>query len=194
MQPYGVILAGGPAARFGGCDKAQAVLDGRSLLAHVSGRLGPQVGTLALNTNGATETDLPKVPDTVSGFLGPMAGILAGLEWAAGHGGESIVTVPVDSPFLPCDLVPRLLLAAELAGADLAMARAGGQPHPTFGLWPIRLRQALRAELASGPRRVRPFAEAQGAGYADFPADGAFFNINTAADLACAEAMLRREG
>ena len=116
-QPLGVILAGGQALRMGGVDKAMLPLGGKTLLDHVIARLDPQVGSLALNANGDASRfrryPMPVIGDSVDGFVGPLAGVLAGLDWAAAQGAETIVTVAADTPFFPFDLVPRLLLAAE---------------------------------------------------------------------------------
>ena len=99
-----------------------------------------------------------------------------------------MVTAAVDTPFFPGDLVPRLALAAESASGGVALARSGGNDHPTFGLWPVGLRGALRGFLQSGEKaRVRTFADMQGATRADFPDDGAFGNLNTLDDLARAD-------
>jgi len=204
-QPLGVILAGGLASRMGGGDKALLTLGGRPLLAHVIERLEPQVAALALNANGDAARfarfGLPVLPDTVAGYAGPLAGVLAGLDWAAEQGGDSIVTAAADTPFFPCDLVPRLLLAGEGAAHPLALAataQPGGEPRlqPTFGLWPVALREVLREALLRGERKVRLWAEAQGARVAVFPqvAFDPFFNINTADDLEQARAILARGG
>lgn len=200
-QPVGVILAGGLASRMGGGDKALLDLGGRPLLAHVVERLQPQVAALALNTNGEPARfegfHLPLLPDSVSGHPGPLAGVLAGLDWAAGQGAESLVTAAADTPFLPCDLVPRLLLAGEGMAHPLVLAatrRADGGTdlHPTFGLWPVTLREVLRSALGRGVRKVRAWAEEQGARPAVFATAGGdpFFNVNTPDDLARARAIL----
>ncbi|MBN9890062.1 molybdenum cofactor guanylyltransferase MobA [Salipiger abyssi] len=195
-QPFGVILAGGLATRMGGGDKASLMLGGQSLLSHAVERLEPQVAGLALNANGDparfAATGLRVLSDPLSGHPGPLAGILAGLDWAAAEGGDTVVSVACDTPFFPCDLVPQLLLAAEGMGAPLALAASRGRRHPVFGLWPVSLRGALRAALERGERKVAAFAEAHGGREAAFPAPGLdpFFNINTPADLAEAEAVL----
>jgi len=189
MRIFGTILAGGQGRRMGGADKALIPLAGRPLIAHAIDRLEPQVERLALSANGdparLARFGLPVLPDQ-SISQGPLSGLLAALDWAAPLGATHLVTAPTDAPFLPPDLTPRLLLAG-----DLALARSGGNDHPTFGLWPVALRDALRAFLASGAKTsVRAFADAQGAARADFPQDGAFTNVNTPQDLATAEARL----
>ena len=121
--------------------------------------------------------------------LGPLSGILSGLRWAAEQGADALVSAPVDAPFLPGDLTPRLILAAD--GPGLAIASAGGRLHPTFGLWPVTLGPALEDFLASGAKpKVMDFTAAHHAAIADFPDDGAFANLNTPQDLAAAEALL----
>jgi molybdopterin-guanine dinucleotide biosynthesis protein A len=198
--PVGVILAGGLAARMGGGDKCLAPLAGRRLIDHVTARLAPQVAALALNANGDparfAALGLPVIADPVPDRPGPLAGLLAGLDWAAGLGVAALVSVPGDTPFLPRDLVARLQAAAGPAGVAIAASPdAAGRlrAHPVCGLWPVALRGTLRAALAAGARRVLPWAEAQGARFAAFDAGppDPFFNVNTPADLAAAEAALR---
>ena len=198
-QPLGVILAGGQATRMGGGDKGRLRLGGRSLLAHVMDRLDPQVAGLALNANGDAarfaDLGLPVVADSVDGFAGPLAGVLAGLDWAAEQGAETIVTAAADTPFFPCDLVPRLLLAAEgmphpLAQAGTPDPRRGLARHPTFGLWPVALRDDLRQELQDGVRKVVLWTDRHDGRIAEFPDEAAFFNVNTPDDLARAEAKI----
>ncbi|MEO0666340.1 MAG: molybdenum cofactor guanylyltransferase MobA [Pseudomonadota bacterium] len=198
-QPLGVILAGGQATRMGGGDKGRLRLGGHSLLAHVIERLDPQVAGLALNANGDAarfaDLRLPVVADSVDGFAGPLAGVLAGLDWAAEQGAETIVTAAADTPFFPCDLVPRLLLAAEGMAHPLALAgtpdpRRGLARHPTFGLWPVALRDDLRQALQDGVRKVVLWTDRHDGRIAEFPDEAAFFNVNTPDDLARAEAMI----
>ncbi|MEM8578786.1 MAG: molybdenum cofactor guanylyltransferase MobA [Pseudomonadota bacterium] len=198
-QPLGLILAGGRATRMGGGDKGRLRLGGRTLFDHVLDRIAPQVAGLALNANGdASRFDdlgLPILPDSVGDFPGPLAGVLAGLDWAAGQGADTIVTVAADTPFFPEDLVPRLLLAAEGMAAPLALAASAEDGrtlrHPTFGLWPTALRDDLRAALAAGTRKVVAWTDPHGARAAVFPSGAVdpFFNVNTPDDLARAEAL-----
>lgn len=189
----GVILAGGQARRMGGRDKAFLELGGRRLANRAADRLGPQVAGLAIASNApADRFDLPGVtvlPDGDRAGMGPLAGIAAGLDWAAARGAGALVTVAVDTPFFPADLVARLGAAAQANGAALAESATG--LHPTFGLWPVACRGRLADYLQGGGRRVRPFAESIGAVPVRF--DGApdpFFNVNTPEDLAQAERML----
>ncbi|OYU19549.1 MAG: molybdenum cofactor guanylyltransferase [Rhodobacteraceae bacterium PARR1] len=192
MRIFGVILAGGAGRRMGGADKATLRLAGRSLAAHAVDRLEPQVERLAISANGdparLSALGLPVLADAQS--QGPLSGVLSALDWAAPLGATAVVTAAVDTPFFPGDLVPRLILGSDPSG--IALARSGGNDHPTFALWPVGLRDDLRAFLASRAKAsVRAFADARGAGRADFPEDGAFMNLNTPDDLSRAEALIR---
>ena len=193
MRLFGIILAGGQARRMAGADKALAPLSGQPLLSHVLARFAPQVEALALSANRDPTRfaafGLPVLPDAAS--HGPLSGILAALQWAAPLGATAVISVPVDGPFLPPDLVPHLCLAAGPDGPALAASPNG--LHPTFGLWPVSLAPALAAFLASGAKaRVRDFAAAHGAGTAHFPDDLAFANANTPDDLARFAQLLAR--
>ncbi|MEL6621027.1 MAG: molybdenum cofactor guanylyltransferase MobA [Pseudomonadota bacterium] len=196
--PLGVILAGGLASRMGGGDKGRLQVAGRSLLGHVIDRLSPQVAGLALNANGDparfADLGLPVIADSVDGYAGPLAGVLAGLDWAAEQGADAIVTAAADTPFFPCDLVPRLQFATDGMTHPLALAatpdpKRGLARHPTFGLWPVALRDDLRAALADGVRKVVLWTDRHDARMAEFPDEEAFFNVNTPQDLKRAEAM-----
>lgn len=198
-QPLGVILAGGQATRMGGGDKGLLPLGQSTLLARVIARLEPQVAGVALNVNGdAARFDafgLPVIADSIADFAGPLAGVLAGLDWAAAQGADSIVTAAADTPFFPCDLVPRLQWTGEGMTHPLVLAATpdperGRARHPTFGLWPVALRDDLRAALADGVRKVVIWTDRHGGRLALFPDEAAFFNVNTPGDLARAEAML----
>ena len=195
--PPAVILAGGAARRMGGGDKGRLPLGGGTILSSVIDRLAPQAGPLALNANDDparfADLGLPVLPDPVADRPGPLAGVLAAMRWAAGLGAEAVVTAAADTPFLPCDLVPRLLLAAE--GAPIALAATphperGQVRHPVFGFWPVRLAPELEAALADGVRKVVIFAEAHGVADAMFPDEDAFFNVNTPGDHARAREMV----
>ena len=193
----GVILAGGRAQRMGGSDKGLLDLGDRPILAHVIERLRPQVDALALNANGDPARfagfGLPVLPDSVPGHAGPLAGVLAGLDWAAGQGASAIVTAAADTPFFPRDLVAVLTAAAAAAGTPLAAAVTphdlGRDRHPTFGLWPVALREDLRAALASGLRKVVLWTEPHGCARACFADSEAFFTVNTPEDLSRAQAL-----
>lgn len=207
-RPLGVILAGGLATRMGGGDKGMLQVGGQSLLSRVIARLEPQVAGLALNANGDAarfaDYGLPVLPDSIAGFPGPLAGVLAGLDWAAENGVGAIVTVAADTPFFPADLVSRLEQAARGKPHPLALSttprdagealKSGGKRvnrHPTFGLWPVALRDDLRAALNDGLRKVVLWTDRHEAGEALFPAIpfDPFFNVNTPEDLARAEAL-----
>jgi molybdopterin-guanine dinucleotide biosynthesis protein A len=197
-QPLGVILAGGLATRMGGGDKGRLALGDNTIMGHVIERLDPQVAQVALNANGDPERfadlGLPVVPDTIDGFAGPLAGVLAGLDWAADQGAEAIVTVAADTPFFPCNLVPRLQLAAEGMTHQLVLARTPDGRQPTFGLWPAALRDDLRSALENGLRKVVMWTDQHGGRTAMFDDPGQpFFNVNTPADLAEAQQMLEQK-
>ena len=188
----GVILAGGRASRMGGGDKGLLSLDGRPILAHVVDRLRPQVEALALNANGDPARfaawGLPVIADSVAGYPGPLAGVLAGMDWAAGQGASAIVTAAADTPFFPADLTARLRARGPFAMAA-TQGDDGPERHPTFALWPVALREDLRAALGSGLRKVVAWTDPHGCATVLFPDADAFFNVNTPADLARAETL-----
>lgn len=195
----GVILAGGRATRMGGGDKGLRMIGGRRLIDIVIARLSTQCSPLAINANGDparfSDLGLPVLPDSLPGFPGPLAGVLAGLDWAAGIGASAIVTAAADTPFFPPDLVARLRAAAGPSG--LALAASPDQngkmlAQPTFGLWPTALRDDLRAALQGGLRKVVLWTGAHGAGLAGFSSQpfDPFFNINTPEDIVEAERLL----
>lgn len=174
---------------MGGLAKAEVLLGNQRLVDRCIERLEPQVHGLALNTNTPVGTDIDVVADVMPGHLGPLAGVHAGLHWAQSKGQSHIVTVAVDTPFFPCDLVPQLLMAA---GGGLTIAATSDGLHGTFGLWPVALLTPLTAFLEEGGRKVRAFTDAQNAAVALFPdtTPTPFFNINTPDDLAQAEAWM----
>lgn len=194
----GVILAGGLSRRMGGGDKCLAPLGGIPMLERVIARLRPQVDRLVLNANGDparfARFGLPLAADSAPGFPGPLAGVLAGMDWAAGEGIGLVATAAADTPFFSGTLVAGLAAAMAREAAPLAIAATedgrGLAPHPTFGLWSVGLREDLRAALASGVRRVSDWTASQGCAIAVFPDEDSFFNVNTPADLARAEALL----
>ena len=194
----GVILAGGRATRMGGGDKGLRMVGGRRLMDHVIGRLAPQCGALAINANGDPARlagfGLPVLADSLPDHPGPLAGVLAGLDWAAGLGAEAIVTAAADTPFFPVDLVARLQSAAGPSGLCLAASpdeTGRVQRHPTFGLWPVALRDDLRAALEGGLRKIVLWTDGHGAGTAVFDSQpfDPFFNVNTPEDIAVAEGL-----
>jgi molybdopterin-guanine dinucleotide biosynthesis protein A len=197
----GVLLAGGRSERMGGGDKCLVELNGRPLLAHAIERLRPQVASLVLNANGDPKRfarfGLPVVADTVTGFAGPLAGILAGMLFAQdrGPGIRYVATVATDSPFFPGDLVARLSAALE-GGGKLAIARCGGRDYPVFGLFPIGLAGDLAEFLATSRNlAVMAWIDRHASSSVEFEAPGGapdpFSNVNTPDDLAVAEAALR---
>ena len=192
MKVVGLLLAGGQSRRMGGGDKALRPLGGTLLLERVIERLRPQVDALVLNANGDptrfAHFALPVVPDTIPGFAGPLAGVLAGLDWAASYRPDCpyVASVATDAPFLPVDLVARLMEALEEARADLACAASGGRPHPVFGLWPVSLREDLRRAMADqGIRKVDLWTARHRLMTVSFPAQPVdpFFNANRPEDL-----------
>lgn len=193
MRIFGVILAGGQARRMGGADKAFAALAGRPLIAHVLDRLEPQVERVLISANGDpgrfAQFGCPVVADLAS--QGPLSGVLSALTLAAGQGATHVVSVPVDTPFLPGDLVPQLLLASEASAEGLALAATDDGDHPATALWPVGLAPALAAYLADGEAKVTRFTGAHDAARAYFPQADAFLNLNSPADLAAAEALLK---
>lgn len=196
MRLCGVILAGGLATRMGGGDKALLEIDGRPLLAHCIDRLGGQVEAIAINANGDPARfdrfGLPVVADSVEGFAGPLAGVLAGLDWAAEHGFDTLVSVAGDTPFFPRDLVARLAEVSDpIAMAATPVPGRGLARHPTFGLWPVELRDDLRVALDDGMRKVVLWADKHGCGWAEFGVEpfDPFFNVNTPEELARAGSL-----
>jgi len=196
-----VVLAGGQARRMGGGDKGLVALAGRPMLAHVLERIRPQAGAVALSANGdparfaawhlpvLADADVSEPPG------GPLAGVLAGMRWAAHAHPEAalLLSVPTDTPLLPPDLVARLQAARQAEAAAITCAASRGRLHPVVALWPVALADTLAAALATGVRGVHRFAAAQGLAVAAFPADAAdpFENVNDPAALAAVEALLR---
>ena len=194
-EVLGCILAGGLARRMGGGDKGLIRLGGRLVLDHVLDRLKPQVSQVMLNANGDptrfAHYGLPVVPDSVEGFAGPLAGVLAGLEWARDNTqAEWVATAATDTPFFPVDFVTRMLAAIEAAGADMACAASDGRHHPVFGLWPVRLAADLRHALVEEDLRKVDLWTARhklvAVEFATQPHDP-FFNVNRPEDVEEAE-------
>ena len=182
----GVVLAGGQGRRMGGVDKGFVELDGRPLIAHVIGRLAPQVGALVVNANQNAERyaafGYPVVADAIAGFAGPLAGLHAGLAAAAT---PFVVTSPCDSPFLPSDLVSRLAAAFHGAAIDLAVARTFAQPHPVFALVRRAVLPHLAQFLSAGGRKIDAWYASLAIAEVAFDDEAdAFRNINTPAELA----------
>jgi molybdopterin-guanine dinucleotide biosynthesis protein A len=194
----GMVLAGGLARRMGGGDKPLRLLGGVPMLDHALARLAPQVAAMVINANGDPTRfaayRVPVVADGLPDHPGPLAGILAALDWAAAHRPHLpwVVSVPGDSPFIPLDLVARLHAARLAASVPLACARSGGPAHPPVGLWPVALRDDLRAALMGGERKIDRWTARHGCAPADWPATPVdpFFNANAPEDLQAAEALL----
>ncbi|WP_159010457.1 molybdenum cofactor guanylyltransferase MobA [Bradyrhizobium sp. S69] len=199
----GVLLAGGLARRMGGGDKPMRQIGGRTILDRVIARLKPQCGELILNANGDparfARFGLAVVPDTVEDFPGPLAGILAALDWAAAHrpGVSMVLSAAADCPFLPRDLVARLNEALVSEDAQLAVAASGGQSHPVIGLWRVALRDELRHALVQDNiRRVDRWTARYKLATVAWPTAplDPFFNANTIEDVAEAERLAELDG
>jgi len=201
----GVVLAGGLSRRMGGGDKGLLPLGKTTLLGQVIQRLHPQVSHMVLNANGDparfADYGLPVVADSIEGFAGPLAGVLAGMDWAATQGISRIITVAADTPFFPDDLVECLLAGAAAQNTPLAMAvtpdlERGQARHPTFGLWDVALRDDLRMALNDGLRKVVLWTNAKGCAQVKFPliSFDPFFNVNTPEDITTATQLLEENG
>jgi molybdopterin-guanine dinucleotide biosynthesis protein A len=199
----GVVLAGGLARRMGGGDKPLREIAGQTILARVITRLTPQCECLLLSANGDplrfASFGLLVIVDDVNDYPGPLAGILAGLDWAAAHrpSAQWILTAPGDCPFLPRNLVVRLRHAISAEGAELAVAASQGRSHPVIGLWKVALRGALREALVvEGLRKVESWTARCRVATVAWPAEPVdpFFNANTVEDLAKAERLAALEG
>lgn len=188
-----VFLAGGLARRMGGGDKPLLRLGAHSLLEHAIAQIRPQVTAMVLNANGDparfAAIGLPVIADPLPDFPGPLAGILAGLRYAAKHhpGIAHVASIPTDTPFLPSDLVARLR-----ATAPLAVACSGGRTHPVIGLWPVALADDLEAALRAGDRKIDRWTARHGVVQVPFASDPVdpFFNVNTPDDLAEAARLI----
>ncbi len=194
MTTCAVILAGGQANRMGGGDKGRLMLGEQSLIERVIERISSQVDAMVLNANGDPsrfeDLGLPVVADSIPDYPGPLAGVLAGMDWAAEQGHDWLISVAADTPSFPLDLAERL------AEGDTPVVLAatpdpdrGRLPQPTFGRWRVALRDELRAALNDGVRKIRQWTQAQGESLVVFGPDD-FFNINTPEDLAWAEQHL----
>jgi molybdenum cofactor guanylyltransferase len=195
----GILLAGGLSRRMGGGDKCLRSLGSTTILARVIARAAPQVAMLALNANGDPARfaayRLPVVADSIPDYAGPLAGVLAGLDWAAAASGEvtHVASFATDAPFLPTDLVARLRAALEREGADLACAASGGRAHPVFALWPVALCEELRRAMRDdGIRKVDAWTARYRLALVDYAAApiDPFFNTNRPEDLAVAERLV----
>ncbi len=205
----GVLLAGGQSRRMfpdqvAGGDKALRDLAGRPMLAHVIERLAPQTGSLVINANGDPTRfaafGLAIVADTIEGYVGPLAGILAGMRWSRAHAATAthIATVSTDAPFFPGDLVSRLATAVASEPGAIAMARSAGNLHPVIGLWPVALADDLDRALRDGVRKVLAWTDRHGTRPVDFPPTtiggrqiDPFFNANHPDELDEARRLLQ---
>jgi molybdopterin-guanine dinucleotide biosynthesis protein A len=199
----GVLLAGGLARRMGGGDKPMRTIGGRTILERVIARLAPQCDGLILNANGNPARfaafGLPVVADTVMDFPGPLAGILAALDWTAANRPDVgwVLSAAADCPFLPRDLVARLQQARIAEGAQLAVAASDGQSHPVIGLWSVRLREDLRhALVVEDIRKIDRWTARYKLATVTWPAEplDPFFNANTMDDIAEAERLAELDG
>jgi molybdenum cofactor guanylyltransferase len=199
----GVLLAGGLARRMGGGDKPMRQIAGRTILDRVIARLKPQCEELILNANGDparfASFGLPVIADTVKNFPGPLAGILAALDWAATNrpGVEFMLSAAADCPFLPRDLVARLHCARAEQNAQLAVAASAGQSHPVIGLWSVALREELRhALVVEDVRKIDRWTARYRLATETWPAEplDPFFNANTMDDIAEAERLAELDG
>ena len=195
---HGLVLAGGLARRMGGGDKALIRIGNETILQRTLARLKPQTRGIVLNANGDPARfkafGLPVVADSVPDFAGPLAGILAGLDWVAANRPEVewVASVPGDCPFLPRDLVARLHEARIAENKPLACAHSGDWRHPVVGLWPVGLREDLRhAITVEDLRKIEVWTARHGVALADWPTEpiDPFFNVNTPEDVERATAL-----
>jgi len=198
----GAILAGGLARRLGGGDKMLRTVGGRTVLARLIESMAPQVTRLILNANDDPTrfevVGLPVVADSLAGHPGPLAGVLAALEWAAlsEPATEWVVTVPGDAPFLPPDLVLRLHAERRRNNATIACAASNGWTHPVIGLWPVSIRNELRHAVAiDGIHKIDAFTQHYPSTAVEWSASplDPFLNVNTPEDLAEADRLATAE-
>jgi molybdopterin-guanine dinucleotide biosynthesis protein A len=199
----GVLLAGGLARRMGGGDKPMRTIGGRTILDRLIARLKPQCDGLILNANGDPARfaafGLPVIADTVKDFPGPLAGILAALDWTAANRPDVgwILSAAADCPFLPRDLVARLQRARIEQDAQLAVAASDGQTHPVIGLWSVALREELRHALVKEDvRKIDRWTARYRLATVTWPTEplDPFFNANTMDDIAEAERLAELDG
>ena len=202
----GIILAGGLSRRMGGGDKGLLMLGETSIIERVINKISPQVGSLAININGDSsrfpDYKLPIISDSIKGYLGPLSGILAGMEWAFKNGNRYIATVAADTPFLPDDLIKRLHAMVKSKNLNIGIAASrilSGDDvfiHPTFGIWEVALKDDLRDALANDTRKIMFWAKKFKLDYYYFDTSDKlsdpFFNINTPDDLEEAKYRLKK--
>ena len=203
----GIILAGGLSSRIGGGDKGLLMLGETSIIERVIDKILPQVGSLAININGDSsrfpDYKLPIISDSIKGYLGPLSGILAGMEWAFKNGNRYIATVAADTPFLPDDLIKRLHAMVKSKNLNIGIAASrilSGDDvfiHPTFGIWEVALKDDLRDALANDTRKIMFWAKKFKLDYYYFDTSDKlsdpFFNINTPDDLEEAKYRLKKD-
>ncbi len=198
----GIVLAGGLSTRMGGQDKCLLELDGQTLLQRAALRLAPQVGAIAINANsrhaGYMQPGLPVVRDSFTGFAGPLAGVLSGMEWAQSVGANHVVTVAADTPFFPNNLVQVMQNALANNAGKIVIAQTPNAKgrffnHPTFGLWPVNLQDDLRRALQGGMRKVIQWADPHVVINAAFSTDpyDPFFNVNSPEDFLEAQLYIK---
>jgi len=199
-EAVGIVLGGGRSSRMGGGNKSLIELDGEPILSRILRQFATQVGRIAISANDDparySRFDLPVLPDPIGGFQGPLAGVLAGLEWANSVGATRLITVAGDTPFFPTDLAARLIARAD--NPEIAVATSERGTHPTFALWSVALAIDLRTHLESGgTRKVTDYIAQHSHALVAFKrvelpggAVDPFFNINTPADLAEARRLL----
>ncbi len=206
MDIPGIILAGGLSRRMGGGDKGLLMLGKTSIIERVIDKVSPQVGSLAININGDSsrfpDYKLPIIPDSIKGYLGPLSGILAGMEWAFKNGNRYIATVAADTPFLPDDFIKRLhaMVKSKNLNIGIAASRVLSTDdvfmHPTFGIWEVGLKDDLRNALANDTRKIMFWAKKFKLDYYYFDTSDKlsdpFFNINTPDDLTKAKCRLKK--
>ena len=202
----GIILAGGLSRRMGGGDKGLLMLGKTTIIERVIDKTLPQVGSLAININGDSsrfpDYKLPIIPDSIKGYLGPLSGILAGMEWAFNNGNRYIATVAADTPFLPDDFIKRLHTMVKSKNLNIGIAASrilSGDDvfiHPTFGIWEVALKDDLRDALANDTRKIMFWAKKFKLDYYYFDTSDKlsdpFFNINTPDDLEEAKYRLKK--
>ena len=206
MDIPGIILAGGLSRRMGGGDKGLLMLGKKSIIKRVIDKVSPQVGSLAININGDSsrfpDYKLPIIPDSIKGYLGPLSGILAGMEWAFKNGNRYIATIAADTPFLPDDFIKRLhaMVKSKNLNIGIAASRILSTDdvfmHPTFGIWEVCLKDDLRDALANDTRKIMFWAKKFKLDYYYFDTSDKlsdpFFNINTPDDLEEAKYRLKK--
>ena len=187
---------------MGGADKAFLKLGGETLIARTIARAKPQVGELLINANGDpsrfADFGLPVIADSIGGFLGPLAGILSGLDWMRANRPKArwLATFACDCPFFPRDMVDRLIAHAQSENASVAVAASGGRHHPVFAVWRAGIPATSQSVLNDQAlRKMDDFIARLPSSRVVFPADpiDPFFNINTPDDLARAETLLAKE-